>query len=147
MFEYQQAGLLDPHPSTCSSLCILDEAIRQGFHKKPTIHKLIRLLVVVFRTKENNSSHIFLWRHLCSQRIYKQRNYVASREDYPDSQLILQINYVRRVNSVMYEYVFNTVDSILVISLSKMMVTNVSVMSVCSIGLTQNKCLCSVPIW
>ena len=52
MFEYQQAGLSDPHPSTCSSLCILDETIRQGFHKTPTIHKLIRLLVVVFGPKK-----------------------------------------------------------------------------------------------
>ena len=51
MYEYQQAGLSDPHPTTCSSLCILDEAIRQGFHKTPTIHKLIqydKLLAVAF---------------------------------------------------------------------------------------------------
>ena len=42
MFEYQQAGLSDPDPNTCSSLCILDEAIRQDFHKTPTLHKLIQ---------------------------------------------------------------------------------------------------------
>ena len=51
MYEYQQAGLSDPHPNTCSSLCILEEAMRQGFLKTPTIHKSIQydmLLPVAF---------------------------------------------------------------------------------------------------